>query len=811
MSDLIDITVDDLRALGFNLIDNNFYHKIHSKIMKDFSNDRLYRGPLIDLNLNRDKEPIKKMYKKKIGYNLKGEVVKIMKRRGETVLVVANAGGGKTYIMLKVSAELVELDKDKKTVYIIAVPNTSQSNQNEVNEDLVEFGFESIVGKASKLQVDGSDKTVEERLKEGGRKFSCVYDKVDEVITKAKEQGLETVLIVDEAHKLIWDTYRVEALDGMEASTKRADMVIMMTATPDVCKKYYRYDDIYEFIDKKVKNNIKKFKVVFTNNWNLTLKSQVRRLKKLKRIPLIKINNKKTIERLKKSFEDMGYIVEVLTKDSKTGETFKGIEKDGLIGDDVDIIMCTSVIECGISLKDKNIVPVEVIPSCNDFNADNTIQFFARPRKTVDEGILIVKNYQEDIAEKMKELKDLRKNAKPNEIVKAKTRRVPDIDNYLMNTNRDATAYYQCLNVTLNHRINEDGVIYAIEHMLEELDRIDRTKSIEFDTESLNLYINSKKIIQNAFKKRDKFIITSSPMTLETFFEGKIFYDSIEMILDLDGKADEQDIEALNNEKEIIKEKNEEKKARNCEYRQWLEGKNMNKVIKPLMDGKLDRHNIKKYDVDISLRQLIELRDSSLFKTMEKCFRKFSVEETIKIVTSKYDKNGEYISIEDINRVRNKKHMIEQVKMGYFKGLDAKDDIILEIIQDLKTDNKTGKVKQITITDDLIVILNSELTRNNCKGYRNKEVKEIFRSVPDYDFSWKVFYSDKENIKKLEKAISSKNGSLKSSTKSKVIKDIENIYKLGTRVQDNKEYLVINNPHKVFSLDKTLNEIKSSK
>ena len=49
-------------------------------------------------------------------------------------------------------------------------------------------------------------------------------------------------------------------MDEAMMSEFGADMVVMMTATPRTCLKYYRYDNIFELEDRNVKSNIKKLR-----------------------------------------------------------------------------------------------------------------------------------------------------------------------------------------------------------------------------------------------------------------------------------------------------------------------------------------------------------------------------------------------------------------------------------------------------------------------------------------------------------------------------------------------------------------------
>lgn len=818
-NDLLKLTDEEIKGILDGTVDTIDYERIATKILNDYTNTRLYGGLTHNYNLNRDTkiEPLE--YENKIGYNLKGKVKEMLTKRGMTFLLIANAGGGKTYVMLQVSAELVEKNKANNVVYILSVPNTSQSNQNQVSEDLIEFGFESVVGKKSKLKIDGEDKSITERLKEGHRKFSCVYDKTLEIIEEAKKLGLEVVLVVDEAHKLVYDTYRGVALQGMDKAIEMADMVIMMTATADVCKCYYPYDVIYDLEDKKLKNNIGELKIIYSNNWELTLRRELRRLKQKGKIALVRVGGSvENLHSLKTALEKQGYVVEVLSSKNKNDETFKMIEKYGLIGIDeygfigegVDVVLTTPVIECGISLKDANIVPIEIIRGANDFNADNTTQFFARPREAVSEGIMIVKNYSDDIGQEIVDL-EAERAKNPNKVIGPKIK-VRKLEHCINEVRNQANSYYRSFEATMKKKLKTDYLESVKEYMLEEL-RTDRSKSIELDVENMKLYINTKSVIKEAIRRRDAHIINATPLSLETFFKGRIFYDKVTLDIDLGGNVNEEDLENVKIGKEEKKAVRELKQAKEEEYRAWFTDKNFLKALQALVDGTLNRANIKNYKLNMSLRDLIEFKSSSLYDVMLTCLKHFTIGETGIIISSRYKTSGEYITKSDIKDICKRKHIVEKVKVGYYEDLDAEYDIICDIVQTHKTKNKTQAPKQINITDEMIVIINAELNRNNCKGYRNAKTRETLKKIKKGHkgkIDWKTFYTE-EKIKELKTAISNSSNDIKTSLKNKIINEIGKIYNVTIRIQDGNEYYRINNPHKNFKLDITLEEILSSK
>lgn len=795
---MLEMTVEELLSCGINIVSDARYKKIKlEQKEKDYSNKNLYRGIHIDLNRNIKVIPKKLYYEGKIGYKLKADVTRILQMRGKTILFVANAGGGKTYTMLDISSKLVEMDEDKKTVYILTVPNSRQSNQNQVGEDYINFGFKSIVGKGNKLEVEGKEITVEEMLMTNHRKFSCVYDLTIDIVEKAKKLGLEVVLIIDEAHKLV-NTFREGALNGIEKASLIADMVIHMTATPDKCKAHYSYDEIYELIDEKPLKNIGKFKIVYTDNWQLTLRRAIKRNRGDKKISLINIDSLEEIKALKSVLEKEGYIVEVLTSENKESDVFKEIEKTGLISDDVDVVLCTSVVECGISIKSTNIRAISVVRNCMKFDADNTIQFFARPRKKIDEGMLIVKNTYENISEAIKNI-----NSREYE----EFRNIYDMKYYLSSANDEAVGAYKELKISLVKALAEGGKSWAIARIKQSMKRERGGLAIELDEEKLELHINSKKVIMNAFAHKDSILISSALPTLKTFFEGKIFYDDIEIISDNTDEVTEEEREEIQASKEEKKANREMKKEKNDIYREWFKDEEFLKLLPLLMTDELNRITIKKFNVDMSLRELIEFKDSSLYETIkENCLENFRIGDIAKIVTSTYKTSGEYISLTAIKEICELREYVEQNKIGYSENLKGNYHTIRKLVEFYKK----GENKSIKLNKNLGIILYAELTRTRRPGYTNKQVLEIVKDAPKKNFDWKKYYTS-DKIKKLESAISSKNGGIKPSIKNKVKKEIGKVYGVSSYWQDKKEYTDINNPIKIFSLNTVLEEIISSK
>lgn len=820
----MSLTIQDLRNSGANCVDTS----------SKFYNITQYVSYARYKDLNSSTKVTRLKYKDKIGYHLKGEIKMILKRTSGMVLVIANAGGGKTYTIMEVANELIV--EDKKTAVVLVVPNVGQAIQNEVSEDLENFNFTKVIGmgKGERIEINA-----EKPL------YSAVYDKALETVEELKAQGFRVVMVVDECHKLIKDTYREKALIELDKAMELSDLVVMMTATPRTNLNYYKYDEIFELEDEDIKNNLQLFRPIYTKNWSITLLREINKAIKKGCKPLIRLNSKKEIEAVMKKLEDAGISSAMLTSETRDSEIFKNIQETGMVGDTAQVLLCTSVVECGISLKATDIIPIEVIRDAIDFDKDNSIQFFARPRKQVKEGVMIIRQYDEDLDVDKKSMLELKS-------FKHYYKEVSEIVNGLL-------AY---LNAQLksNKARNFEFAKELLQAEMRNFNSNDTTiNCIEADYDNLVLYINNKKLLQRVYSVMDSDIILKSPLLLKRVFKGSIFYNDVKIESDeiykhtkdliengvkpklTDSKEDKEllmvlkkrkitnrlsdivcdiyddtiDMDMVNilkshrlyefielqvksfNDinllKNIRKDINDVKKLKDEEIRELLNDKNFLKVIPDIMNETIDVDNIKDYKLDIPLRDLIDMRDNKILKQVWNTSQVFNVKEAIFLAQYTYkDKNGndKYLSVSDIKDMCEVKYFIEKEKdyVGY-----TKYDLIYKIIINRKTrvgNDGKKKLAQINLKDDLLIEIISELVK--AKHYKNKQITKILNEMETERIIRDGVYDmySPENIKRLDNAISSQ-------LRNKVLRDIGNIFRLG---EDSKGYVIINTPKKTFVL-----------
>lgn len=868
-------------------IDNNKY----------LANPRQYRGLAYNTDINRNTKRFFKKYKKKIGKSLGGTVESMMMRRGQWILMLANAGGGKTYCVLETMAKLSMRPENKDVIYVIAVPNRNQSNQNEKSNVLSRFKAKSIVG-----SPDGKKK-VEVNVVTN-QIYSCVYDKALEVVEIINSNGKEAVLVLDECHKLIADNnFRGEAIARLEKACDLSAQVIMMTATPRRCLQYYKYDEIYHLIDEEAQNNIENFRVILSDNCKVTLLREISKIvnkkvtvsivneiwedtkeiitpetllelleepkyrevrrktateiksKEVNAKALVRLNSIKEIDKYIEILNKAGIKAEKLTRKEKDGEVFKSIEEQSKIMSESNVVFCTSVIECGVSLENQDIVLVEMLRSARDFDSDNTVQFFARAREQICEGILIAPDYinKEIRANIKKEAKKAKENGVTLDEAKlyqerkkdfSKTKYMDevkeDIEKYNKEFKRVETRYenmsnkhikmmnelanidYEAMKKKLDFILKYEGADFARKYLKDEI--VNQTINnpyfinvVECDLDNLVIYIDNKKVIDKAFKELDKEILRFNPQMLLDFFEGKIFYD----VITLEHHRVEE--EAENNPelakkykdlssylRELTKAQNEIKAMKEADARALLHDEDFTKLLDDIVEGNIYKENIEEYTDKYSIRQILSFKESSVYKEYKKLIKVFDKETalyllTVRVIISKaldkrYAKARKLNDKLTIKEFENNMNIVPEAKeLRYLKSCELND--IIERHHFIANKNSVGRYQQ-GLADKHATILDVVLPAKKNKDGKLKTIrasKELLLKL-NIELVDRRVYKDAE-MEKAIKRIKREDDKLniKTNLYSKAnIKKLEAVYSSS----GNNEIKMLNEISKVFNLAK---------
>lgn len=848
------VTVKDLIDLGFKVEKRNKY-TVSTLFKKEIRTDRI-------LKLNDKMTENILSYKNKIGICQAEIVNKILDADGKNILFIGGAGCGKTYAVLQQASIKVEIDEKngEKIAYVIIVPNKNQAKQNEVGADLKEFNFQAVVGKTNK-----KDEAINLDYKR--KKYSLVYDKTKEVVEDLKSKGFKVVLIIDEAHKLLTDIFRDTIEDIDKCIDKKnplgADKTIFMTATPGNLKYHYEFDEVYDFRKEEKFINIDKFVVKPTNDIKKTVIKEIKRITNIKGEkgnlrPLIKLNDLEKAKEFKESFEEITdengnpkYLVKILNSKNKDSEDFMLIENEGILKrglgkeeekeykkelrkkgiksprvPEKEIIICTSVIEVGLSLKDE-FIPVEVVLSSTKYNENNTIQFFARPRTKVPFGVLIFKNNIEGIKTN-EEYQAYLNKSKIEVLDRTKTGRVrkdkdgspkmrvidytdvvehkiKDIETYIYNSCLESNRECKVMQEDVEFYMNLYGRKEAIEYFesRQTADKlIGKLNPLELDKDNMQVYINMKKVLNRAERKMFQDMITKAPELFKTCFKDKIFYGELSIEFD-NGEIDKEVEEIIKSNIECHKKKKEEKEVQELEIREKLENREIMKALPLILSEKIDEDNFQNFKFKKNTYKDIELiKESKMLELIEDGIKSTNnIKEAVKIINHK--NNGEYITK---TMARRAFETISYTKINKVRRLkldsNKKDDIIYGVISE--NESKTGK---INLTEDKVFELAIKLIDN---GYMDsKTIKTLKAEIDNLKYKERYTCSmldengkemifkafDKENIKNLETLISRDE---KIKILNKTMLEISKVYEIKN---DKNKYYYVNSTMKKFNLE----------
>ena len=441
-------------------------------------------------------------------------------------LIEGVTGGGKTYAILEIFRELSNIYKDR--VFIISCPNKIQNLQNQGN------GITAIVGGKVIDQVYTTS--------------SMVYDKAKSLLEQYHlYKDYKITLIIDEAHQLIYSkNFRKKAINELLKLSEKCFNVIHLTATPGANLDCYSYDEYYQLKPIKENININTFGIMKSKDGLTSLYKAIRINFKQGKKVLIFLNNKEKIfeiqGHLSKIFKDKN--IGIITSDEKeNNDIFQSIVKDSLIPSNYDIVLTTSVLECGTNIENLDYTPIVYVDNNLFFNVDSVIQQVARFRKDVDLGLLI---YKEPCK-------------KEGFFIKSKEQIASELEKELENKCNMMNSI--CLN------FGADGHKMIMQSLLYEKCLDDTTLSkgiLYYDEETLSVKIDQELFWKYVNERYDYQLLYDDERLLEAF-KGHIKAKNIQIV---EHQANES--EEVKELKKAIKTKIDDKKAYSQELHQQL-------------------------------------------------------------------------------------------------------------------------------------------------------------------------------------------------------------------------------------------------
>ena len=261
---------------------------------------------------------------------------------------------------------------------------------------------------------------------------------------------------------------------------------------------------------------------------------------------LIFLNNKEKIfeiqGHLSKIFKDKN--IGIITSDEKeNNDIFQSIVKDSLIPSNYDIILTTSVLECGTNIENLDYTPIVYVDNNLFFNVDSVIQQVARFRKEVDLGLLIYKE----------------PSKKEGFFIKSKEQIASELEKELENKCNMMNSI--CLN------FGADGHKMIMQSLLYEKCLDDTTLSkgiLYYDEETLTVKIDQELFWKYVNERYDYQLLYDDERLLKAF-KGHIKAKNIQIV---EHQANES--EEVKELKKAIKTKIDDKKAYSQELHQQL-------------------------------------------------------------------------------------------------------------------------------------------------------------------------------------------------------------------------------------------------
>jgi hypothetical protein len=216
----------------------------------------------------------------------------------------------------------------------------------------------------------------------------CVYDKLKQLLDSGINFS-EYTLVIDEAHKIYQAAnYRESALahilQAIYDHTFKQVVTISATFQPDIFP--LEFNEQIEVLQRN--KSQPKAEVYFYQN----RKSLEERLLTISptdgMITIIRLNNKKTIQQMRIGFEMQGRrVLEIHSDNQKSSEVIKFLETSHIA--DYDIVLCTSLLDEAINIKNTNIEMVHIF---GKLHCDEIKQFIGRCRKSSPEFYLHLLN-----------------------------------------------------------------------------------------------------------------------------------------------------------------------------------------------------------------------------------------------------------------------------------------------------------------------------------------------------------------------------------------------------------------------------------
>lgn len=319
------------------------------------------RGVTVDTSIHR----IAKHIDKATQHSICNELV-----NRSRVMLVSPTGSGKTTAAIEIARAIAG---DNSRV-VLALPNIAAVSQ---------------LAESTGLPKMSSETGFDERALLKARSEPIVITTYDGL----RHCGEYSTLIVDEVHQLANDyTYRRAAVRSVFAAMEAATYVLAMTATPEPLLAAEFNFSVVRCVSSKVQTLRVTERSINSDNESV-MPATSKTLTKLNavvsaavasvragRLPVVRINNSKSIDKIKRALEQHGidgvYSITSGEKARGISLVYKSIVERSLLPNDCQVLLCTSCIDTSVNIKGCNFEILIV----EELSADNVVQFAARFR-----------------------------------------------------------------------------------------------------------------------------------------------------------------------------------------------------------------------------------------------------------------------------------------------------------------------------------------------------------------------------------------------------------------------------------------------
>ncbi len=442
-------------------------------------------------------------------------------------LLVAPTGTAKTFSMLSKDMSFRILAKKyPNRIFIIACPNRIQNEQNKMF-----YKVFCLVGGAKATDINTNIITM-------------VYEKANEAMKEfIVNSGKEVTLIIDEGHQLVSSiNYRKESIKALEELSIKSFNTVHLTATPRVLEDLYHYNSKikFEFKDEDGSCTIEKLYIMPVEDVEGSLIYQIKAINKKGKQVLVLINSNESITQYKEILEGAGLKVGAVTRQrKKDNEVYDSIVKDSIIPNDYDVVLATSLLECGTNINNINIVPIFVVSQANYFDLDKAEQGFARLRKKNEYGVLLIKKYELGENNKIIDKETIKKTLRFK--LEKTCRDMNELIDFFLNRgySKDDAVSYAKGNLNLTSTASDETLGQGV---------------IEFEDSLGKFIINEKKFTLKVYSNLDKQYIYNVNL-LSDYLKGHI--KAKDIVLREYDKVDEEskkELALINSEKKESKE-----------------------------------------------------------------------------------------------------------------------------------------------------------------------------------------------------------------------------------------------------------------